>query len=508
MNPAASIANSPNPSNAETVNVEFVRTELVKLLPRYQTIRDVINNDIKDKGEEYLPDPSEHPYSRRTPEEIQRYKNYKLRAVFINFTARAQMGFVGQIFARDPETEVPKSLEALVKNATGDGLSLEQLCKDAAADVLALGRYGFFIDYPQTNGAVTREQMDSGEIRPTIIPYTAENIINWRTIRRDALNVLSLVVLKEQYAKRDDGFEPVFDDQYRVLELDKDGFYRQRVYRSEDGFGDRDSQPIVNGARPRDIPFTFIGSVNNDPTPDNPPMFDMAELNIGHYRNSADREESVFLCGQPTFVVTGITEHWLTKTLGGVIRFGARFGLPLQKEASAEIIQADPNGMVTEAMEHKEKQIAAMGADFLKDQNVAKTATEAAIDDSSRTSIVSNSAKNLSAAVLFALEWAALFQGEREDSVSFKLNSEFDLTKLNPQDIDALIKARDAKLLSFKETRDRLRKGGMATENDDTVKAENEKESAQELERVAAEFGINNPDVTGNQPPMQRGADE
>lgn len=501
MDPAAPIANSPGTSNTETVNVQYVREELVKLLPRYQVIRDVLNSDVKDKGEEYLPDPSERPYGMRTEEERFRYRNYKLRAQFINFTERSQMGFVGQIFARDPETEVPPTLDGLVKDATGDGLSLEQLCKDAAADVLALGRYGLFVDYPTTDGAVTSEQMISGEIRPTIIPYTAENIINWRTIRRKGLKVLSLVVLKETYEKTTNGYEQTTEDQFRILELDEDGFYRVRVYRNEDGFGDRDVYPIVNGERPRDIPFTFIGSVNNDPTPDNPPMLDMANVNIGHYRNSADYEESVFLCGQPTFVVTGIKENWLNKTLGGIIRFGARFGLPLEKDATAEILQAEPNILAKDAMDQKQEQIAAMGADFMRAQNVAKTATEAAIDDSSRTSIVSNSAKNLSAAVLFALEWAALFQGESEDSVSFKLSSEFDLAKLSPQDVDSLIKAREAKLLSFKETRDRLRKGGMATEDDDKVQSENEQESARELERMASEFAVNNPDPTAVKQP-------
>jgi hypothetical protein len=48
------------------------------------------------------------------------------------------------------------------------------------------------------------------------------------------------------------------------------------------------------------IPFTFVGSVNNDETPDLPPLYDLAVLNVAHYRNSADYEESCYMVGQPT----------------------------------------------------------------------------------------------------------------------------------------------------------------------------------------------------------------
>ncbi len=47
-----------------------------------------------------------------------------------------------------------------------------------------------------------------------------------------------------------------------------------------------------------EIPFTFVGAQNNDPTIDDSPLAALVEINHGHYRNSADYEDSVWFCGR------------------------------------------------------------------------------------------------------------------------------------------------------------------------------------------------------------------
>ena len=56
------------------------------------------------------------------------------------------------------------------------------------------------------------------------------------------------------------------------------------------------------------IPFIFCGALNNSPDVDKSPVYDIAEVNIAHYRNSADYEESCFIAGQATPVLTGLTQ--------------------------------------------------------------------------------------------------------------------------------------------------------------------------------------------------------
>lgn len=487
--------------NADVIET---RESVNKLLPRYELIRDVIEQNIDQLGEKYLPCPSGKPFSSRTEEEKIRYANYVTRAIFYNFLARTLVGFVGQVFSREPSVKNPASLAAMVKDATGDGLSLEQLAKEACAEVLSVGRYGLFVDYPSMGATgASKAQVDDGTARPVIMPYKAETIIDWEYKKVGAKWLLCYVVLKEQYNARDkDTNRLEIRDQWRVLDIDETGLYRQRVWRDEVSEGSpagwvdsMESQPIANGKKLSEIPFTFIGAVNNDANPDYPPMYDMAKINIGHYRNSADYEESIFYIGQPTFVVSGLTEHWYDKILNKVIRFGSRNGIHLNKEASAQILQAEPNVLAKEGMDSKKEQLASMGAEFLRESNTQKTATEAAINDSSRTSALSTAAKNVSAAFTFAMEWAAIFQGEAENTVEFKLNSEFDLARMTENERKQLLTEYQANVISWTELRAALHKAGIATEDDKKVKAEVEEKEARELERAAKEFAINNPDV-------------
>lgn len=487
-------------------SISTPRPEVSKLLPRYRIIRDVIEQNVEDLGERYLPCPSGKAKSLRTEEENIRYNNYVMRAIFYNFVARTLVGFIGQIFSREIELKVPSTLDALVKDVTGDGLTLEQLAKEACAEALSVGRFGLLVDYPKSERAFTKAEVDEGVARPVVLPYKAEQIIDWDFKKVGAKWVLCFVVLKESHDYRGDDGSLNTCDQFRVLDMGEDGngFYRQRVWREGDVNGwvpDEESEVKANGQKLKEIPFTFIGAINNDSKPDMPPMYDMAKINIGHYRNSADYEESIFFIGQPTFIVTGITEKWWEKVLGKVLRFGSRHGIALEKDCTAEILQAEPNTMAKEGMDSKKEQLASMGAEFLRETSTEKTATEAAINDSARTSAISNAAKNVSAAFQFALEWCAIFQGEPETSVAFKLNSEFDLVRMTESQRAQLLKEFQANVISWTEYRSALHKAGIATEDDTVVKTEIEEKEAAELARTAAEFAIANPDVapgTGN----------
>jgi hypothetical protein len=43
----------------------------------------------------------------------------------------------------------------MLDDANGDGLSLEQMIKDAAGETLMVGRYGLLVDYPSAPEGLT-----------------------------------------------------------------------------------------------------------------------------------------------------------------------------------------------------------------------------------------------------------------------------------------------------------------------------------------------------------------
>lgn len=464
-------------------DVTFIRDELSEMDSQYQLIRDCIEGSIaiKRSGTVYLPMPNGHDQSIENRE---RYAAYGKRAVFYNVTARTLSGLSGQVFAVDPVIKVPTLLDPVVKDANGSGVTLIQQSNEVEEDVIAYGRAGLFVDFPSrddSNTPITRAEQENGEIRPNIINYKPWNIINWRTTKRGAKHYLSLVVLREKYDDETDEFRTEEKEQYRVLTLENN-VYRQRLYR-DDGNG----MVIVSDITPTDwrgvvlnfIPFTFIGAINNDIHIDAPPLFDLADLNVAHYRNSADYEDSVYLVGQPTPVAVGLTKDWVKDVLKGRVELGSRGVIPLPAGANFQIVQASPNSMAKEAMEMKERQMVALGAKLVEQKTVQRTATEADLEAASETSVLASITNNVSASYKFSLECCSIFAGSttvaqdaKNDEIVYELNTDFALSTASNDDIRATIEAWQKEAITFSEMRAKLRRSGTAILDDEKARAE------------------------------------
>lgn len=463
--------------------IDFIRSDLQNKFEEYDKISDCIAGEVavKKRREIYLPKPNPEDTSQAN---TTRYESYLTRAVFYNVTGHTLTGMVGQIFSRDPVIEVPELVKIVEKDADGSGIDLEQTAKKTATETLSKGRCGILVDYPLRDQATTRREMLNGDVRPTIVVYDAKSIINWRQYKRSGKIYLSLVVIRETYMDEADEFETKEAIQFRELRL-IDGVYNVRIWRKVNGSSTYQIVSELSGI-PRDgkgnpiteIPFTFVGSDNNSPSIDPCPFYGIASLNLAHYRNSADYEESVFLVGQPTPYATGLTEDWVNNVLGNSIALGSRFTLPLPPNSSVGLIQAEANGLAFEAMQHKERQMVALGAKLVEQQAVQRTATEARQENASETSVLSNVAKNVEKAIKWALEWCAIFTGEigfdddaRNTSIKYELNTEFDLTQLTAEQQREVIAAWQSNAITFGEMRAVLRRGGMATLPDDKALA-------------------------------------
>lgn len=466
---------------AANPNIEYRRAELVARMPEYELIADVLAGEltVKARGVKYLPKPNAADVST---ENVARYDAYKTRAVFYNVARRTLAGLSGQVFAKEPNVKVPKLLEIVVKDATGGGITLTQVAKDAEDYVLGFGRAGLLADYPETNGPATLAQQQSGDVRPTITVYAPFDITNWRTITREARILLSLVVLREAYDTNDDGFETKAECQYRVLRL-VNNIYNVEIWRKDKS----GKFSIYTTTQPRDgkgnvineIPFTFIGATNNDATVDESPMYDICSLNIAHYRNSADYEESCFITGQATPVLSGLTEAWVKEVLEDKVELGSRAAIPLPVGGSATLLQMAANSAPYEAMQHKENQMVALGAKLVQNKSVQRTATEAGLDSAAETSILASATNNVSAAVQWGLEWCAIFMDivginddARSKAVTFELNTDFTISNMAPDQQNAVINAWQKNALSFSEMRSALRQSGLATQTDQEAIAE------------------------------------
>ena len=468
-------------------NVSYVRPEVKLYIPEYQKITDCLIGEtaVKKRGAAYLPKPNAEDTSVAN---VARYKAYLERAVFYNVAARTHAGLVGAVFGVHPTIKFDGQFEYMGLNVNGEGAGIEQLGKQALGGVLGYGRAGLFVDYPHVestdeagNAVQSRADVERQNLRPTIELYDSEMIINWRTRVDGGVEKLSLVVLKEKYIYKDDGFELSMKDQWRVLRLDESGFYVQEVWRERAAI--MTFEPVdASGKRFTEIPFYFIGATDNSPSVEAPPLYSIVSLNLAHYRNSADYEESVYLCGQPTPCYSGLTEDWVKKVWkGNAPMFGSRAAITLPTGAKGELLQAQPNTLVKEAMTNKEQQMISLGAKLVEPKaGPQKTAYEASVDEASENSTLTGAAKNVNNAFENALRICTMFQGG--GAPEFKLNTDFELAVLGTEERRQVISEWTQGAITWGEMRAQLRRAGIATEDDTTAKAGIDLETQKEAE--------------------------
>lgn len=432
--------------------------------PKWSIIRDVLEGEarVKYRREVYLPKPRTDGDATKDEE---RYQSYLQRAVFYNATARTLTGIVGQVFSKPPVTEFPAQVKYLHDDPAGTGITLEQQAKTALKDLLSMGRGGLWVDYPETQNGSTVAELATGLIRPTIRYFKPENILNWRSEKRGSVWKLALVVLQAEVEVAIDAFSVRLETQYIVLRLSREDIYSIE-YWSVDNKGRYVSSgtkvPVDNDAKTFDtIPFVFIGVENNDPTVDDPPLYDLATLNIGHYRNSADYEESCFMVGQPTPWFSGVDQTWINTVWKGRVYLGSRGGVPLPSGGLAGLLQASPNQLTKDAMDSKERQMVALGARLVQEKAIQRTATEAGQDKVSEVSVIASAARNTSAAYMQAFAFCAKYSGSA-DKIRFELATDYDISRLTSQEIVSVVAAWQSKAITFDELRDNLRKGGIA----------------------------------------------
>lgn len=446
-------------------------------LSKWQLVRDCVAGAkaVKLKTTTYLPDPENRElYAANTLDYrriTKRYHDYLFRAQFVNVTARTRNAMVGMAFRNPPEVEIPSGLKYLIDNATGEGRSLEQLGKDVVGDLLEVGRIGLLVDYPQADEGLTQAQVRAMNLQANIKTYEAKNIINWKTSVAGGEEVLSLVVLEEEYSTAEDEYDHDTETQYRVLKLDE-GKYTVEVWRDDELVAI--TQPRQGNGQYLDrIPFVIAGTYNNNPDVDDAPLYDIAEINIGHYRNSADYEEGVYLHGQPMLhldVGEMSQETFNTYNPNGV-EVGARRGLVTSGGGSAALLQAAANTAAFEAMNDKRVNMVALGARLIEPNGQAETAEAARIKHAGDNSVLTNIVQNASEAIGFAIEWCGWFMNVQGD-ITFEINEDFYDKTLTAQEVMAAIQLYDRMTIAQEDMRLMLRKAGWIERPDDEIDAD------------------------------------
>lgn len=368
------------------------------------------------------------------------YKSYLKRTVFFEATDRTIQGLKGMIFRKAAVIDEGGMGEDFLDDVTLDETSLEGFANALVQDTLITGRAGIMVDYPAVNGEiVTRAQQQAMGIRPFLKEYKAESIINWRCDGGKLVEVR----LQEFVDIQKDEFEYEEQEQIRVLDLNE-GVYRQRVFiKTKDKNGriswvvNSEVQPKMNNQSMDFIPFIFVSSVNTSPEIDKPPLIGLVNLNVSHYKTTADLEHGAHFTGLPTAVITGHTPEEGEDSF----RIGSTsawiFSNP---DATATYLEFEGKGLesLEKLIASKESKMAALGAQMLMPQERRNEAAEtAALRHNGEQSVLADIANTVSDSLNKALEIAAMWMAV--EPATIELNTDFMPVSMTPQMLQALV---------------------------------------------------------------------
>lgn len=417
--------------------VDFTRSEYEKNLPKWKLVDDITSGDnVKNYLIKLNP-------NDESDENVIRNRQYKDRAIFYKIAGQTLAGLNGLLYRKDPEIELPAGLEYLKKNADGGGVSIYQQSQQSSKECIKKGRFGLYVTFPQTEGRFTKRDRDSGRYISTIHQIDAQQIINWQVATVGSKVVLTKVVIKEvAQVQGEDEFETKEQDQFKELSLD-DGIFVVRDWVKIDGEWNftQYTPTDARGSNWDVIPFVFGGSTANTQHVDEIPMLGLCEVNKGHFRNSADYEDSVFFTGQAQAWMSGLNQNHVDQMKEANVYVGSRNLLAVPSGENFGFESAEPNTMVRQAMIDKVDMMIGLGARFIQQGGAAKTATEANNEAQTQHSVLSLIALNVSDAYEQAIQFCARYMGETitESNMKFRINQDFVDNKATAQDIQAMV---------------------------------------------------------------------
>jgi len=365
------------------------------------------------------------------------------RPSYENYTQRTLDGLTGLIFSKQPTKTAPKPLEDLFDNIDAQGKPLLDLAQETVEEVETVGRVGLLVDAPNADvTGMTEAEAEALNLRPFVKMYSTENIINWKHETINNEQVLSMVVLKESKDVWEDMFTNKPQTFYRVLHL-VDNIYTQTIY-EEVKQGSKVTyaqsgeqyQPRMKGNTLTYIPFVSITPTSLEINPAKSPLFDLADVNLTHFKTNVDYYHGMHFTALPTPYGSGVQMGTDETIKVGSTSFHM-FPDPSAKLEYLEF-QGDGLGTLEREKEKLKESMVILGANMLQgDKKTAEAENTVAMRSSGERATLISIADTCSRGITKALEIMAEWLGASGE-VSYKLNRDYNLTEMDAQRILAL----------------------------------------------------------------------
>lgn len=339
---------------------------------------------MRDAGVKFLP--------KEVAEEALDYDRRRKQSFLTNFFKKSVKVMAGRLFSEPVTVINSPTFEAFSENVDLEGRNLHRFGYDLAQKLIRDGIRFIVVDAPPSDGVRTAAEEREAGIRPYFVEVDVRNVLGWKTEDVAGQRVLTQFRYMEFVTVDVDDFSTMTLEQIRVIEPSIVTLYRKNEKGDWYLF-----EPIQTSAD--FVPVVPIYAGRQGFMDFEPPLMDLAWLNVEHWQKSSDQSNILHVARVPIL-------HW------------AGYGAERDKDGNVVDVVISPNALVKssnpsarlEYVEHSgaaigagrqdlvdiETRAIAMGAEFATPRKSGDvTATEIAINESGDVSDLSALAQNL-----------------------------------------------------------------------------------------------------------------
>lgn len=295
-------------------------------------------------------------------------------------------------------------MEGLAENIDLQGNSLHVFAADGFRESLGYGLGGILVDYPRASsgGRRTVAQVEAAGERPYWVRYRHNQILGWKTESRNGAVILKQLRLLESFEEDDGDYHVKHVAQVRVLYPGRWEVWRQ----TQDSNGKAAWVLADSGTNSLpEIPFVPTYGQRVAFMVGEPPLLDLAYLNVKHWQSQSDQDTILHAARVPILTVAGVESIELA--IGG----STAINLGINPDAKMEWVEH--TGAAIEAgaksLADLEQQMIQSGAELLVKKPGDRSATESANDAEGNKSDLQRMAENYEDALDQALMFTAAY---------------------------------------------------------------------------------------------------
>lgn len=439
-------------------------------MPAWQTMQAVLkgNQYLRGIAREYipvLPNETDACYQRRL-----------MQALFTPYTSRVIDAAIGLIMRKPITLEGGDEgfWEEWSQDCDRQGTDFQEFARKLLASSIGYGHASIMVDYPKKTGIKTLADERQAKLMPYFTMIEPWQVIGWRQDRRKSGSQLEQVRIKEYTTRPRGEFGEEIVEQIRVLE---NGSFKVFERTESDA---KWIQVEAGRTSLPEIPIATTYSEKKATFISEPPLLDVAYINLAHYRLQSQHLNALTVAGFPLLVLKGYDDQGqklqldVSKAIAMPVEGGVEYVEPANQAFQAYMDELDALA----------NQCSNLGIAVLAQQKmVAEAAKKAQLDRADTNSMLANISLDLEQCLQNAVDMAAAYAGQEAPIVG--LSRDFDVQRMDSAEMGGVVQLFNAGIIDQQTALEMLHRGEVLDDAVDLeqIVAGTELEEQQDMER-------------------------